>query len=517
MRRLGLRGRGGGAVEEPDGLLAAGDAGGGDLVEVGAAEGGGDGGGLAVAADQEPHRPGAVERREGQADPLRGRLGGVGDADGDRVATSSCGKPGKSEAMWPSGPMPSIRTSNSPAPCSPQRLGVRRRAGVDVGRVGGRRHRVHVGRVGADGVEERRLGLSRVAVGGVGRDEALVAPPDDDLRPVDLGGGREPGDLAVDRPRRWCRRSARSAGRRRPPGRRRAGCSSSPATAVASAAESSWTSMRAVGHCSGPIFTQLAGGLGVDVVLVEAAQLLGEQLGQVAALERDRPVRVPGGAERRELAVRARDADRALLGLQHDLGDPGARRVLAARPATFSRSPSQAPSRSALGLIRSAVTDAPVTLSWCWSSAAASSARHGVIRVQARSVLPLVYDAHCVWIALPLPRLAPAASVIRRCASAPSGSCGGVLGRVGRPADRDGGVGQQQRQHDGLRVLDDLALEPDQRGLAGPAGARADLGVDLRGAAARRRGSRRAPGRGARARPRGRPPSRRRRCPRRRR
>ena len=45
-------------------------------------------------------------------------------------------------------------------------------------------------------------------------------------------------------------------------------------------------------------------------------------------------------------------------------------------------------SRSALGLTRSAETVAPVTLSGCWSSAAASRARHGVSRVQARSVLP---------------------------------------------------------------------------------------------------------------------------------
>ena len=55
---------------------------------------------------------------------------------------------------------------------------------------------------------------------------------------------------------------------------------------------------------------------------------------------------------------------------------------------TLSRSASQAASRSALGLIRSAVTVADLTLSGCWSSAAASRARHGVSRVQARSVVP---------------------------------------------------------------------------------------------------------------------------------
>ncbi len=54
----------------------------------------------------------------------------------------------------------------------------------------------------------------------------------------------------------------------------------------------------------------------------------------------------------------------------------------------FSRSASQAESRSALGLIRSAVTEADSTLAGFWSNAAASSARQPVIRVQARSVLP---------------------------------------------------------------------------------------------------------------------------------
>ena len=55
---------------------------------------------------------------------------------------------------------------------------------------------------------------------------------------------------------------------------------------------------------------------------------------------------------------------------------------------TRSRSLSQASSRSALGLIRSAVTRIPVIFFGDWSSAAARSARHGVIRVHERSVLP---------------------------------------------------------------------------------------------------------------------------------
>ena len=46
-------------------------------------------------------------------------------------------------------------------------------------------------------------------------------------------------------------------------------------------------------------------GRGVDVVLVEVTQLLGEQLGQAPALERDGPVGLPGGGEHAEPAVGA--------------------------------------------------------------------------------------------------------------------------------------------------------------------------------------------------------------------
>jgi hypothetical protein len=63
----------------------------------------------------------------------------------------------------------------------------------------------------------------------------------------------------------------------------------------------------------------------------------------------------------------------------------------------------------------------------------------------------------------------------------------GIAGRVGRrvtgPPDRDGGVGQQQREHDRVGVFDDLPSQPDQGRLAGPAGQRADLCVHVGGAA----------------------------------
>ena len=60
---------------------------------------------------------------------------------------------------------------------------------------------------------------------------------------------------------------------------------------------------------------------------------------------------------------------------------------------------------------------------------------------------------------------------------------GGVERCVGGPPDRHRGVGQQERQHDRVGVLDHLATQPDQGGLAGPAGEGADLGVDVGGAA----------------------------------
>ena len=79
---------------------------------------------------------------------------------------------------------------------------------------------------------------------------------------------------------------------------------------------------------------------------------------------------------------------------------------------------------------------------------------------------------------------------------------GGIHRRVAGPPDRDGGVGQQQRQHHRVGVLDHLAAQPDQRGLAGPA--RPCRPGRARGRRlGRRRGSPRATARGAPWTPRG--------------
>ena len=257
---------------------------------------------------------------------------------------------------------------------------------------------------------------------------------------------------------------------------------------------------------------------GVDVVLVEAAQLLGQQLGQLPALERDRPVGPAGGGERRQPAVGAarsrsgRPWCRACASVM-----PGPREFLRSM-RTLSRSDSQATSSSALGLIRSAVDRAAGDLRLVLVESG------GEQRAPRRDPGPgQVGVAGGVRRALEVDRPSPcrgtaaAASVIRRCASRPSGSVAGSSGASEGHHIGDRRVGQQQREHDGLGVLDHLALEPDQGGLAGPAVAGAHLGVDLRRRRGRRRGSRRARGRGARARPGGRPASRRARRPRRRR
>ena len=96
--------------------------------------------------------------------------------------------------MWPSGPMPSITTSNSPPPMRPHR----RRRTPSRRRRRRRRPRSRASRAPlagstGDRVEERRAGLPGVAVVGVGGHEALVAPPEDDPRPVDVASRRRAG------------------------------------------------------------------------------------------------------------------------------------------------------------------------------------------------------------------------------------------------------------------------------------------------------------------------------------
>ena len=74
--------------------------------------------GLAGPGDHEPDLVGPVERAEREADPLRRRLGESVTATAIVSSTSSCSEPGNSDATCPSGPRPSISTSNSPVPRS---------------------------------------------------------------------------------------------------------------------------------------------------------------------------------------------------------------------------------------------------------------------------------------------------------------------------------------------------------------------------------------------------------------
>ena len=127
--------------------------------------------------------------------------GGLGDPvtpSAIASSTSSCGKPGNSEAMWPSGPTPSISRSKPAATDRPDRVGVRRGGTVDVVGVRRRGDLVDPCRVDRERVEHRRAGLPGVPVVGVRGDEALVAPEEVDPAPVDVAVGTEPGDLAVD-------------------------------------------------------------------------------------------------------------------------------------------------------------------------------------------------------------------------------------------------------------------------------------------------------------------------------
>ncbi|CAM5544512.1 hypothetical protein SAURM35S_02500 [Streptomyces aurantiogriseus] len=94
---------------------------------------------------------------------------------------------------------------------------------------------------------------------------------------------------------------------------------------------------------------------------------------------------------------------------------------------TFSRASSQRASSSALGFSASLSTAAETIGTRAWSRAAASIERHGVSRVQARSVSPGAYDVTRASSARSGCSTAYM-SVIRRWASAPSGSLDGFSG-----------------------------------------------------------------------------------------
>ena len=120
--------------------------------------------------------------------------------------------------------------------------------------------------------------------------------------------------------------------------------------------------------------------------------------GRAGAAPRPAARPCPGGAARRagpagracqrgRPAVRPADRDVAVGGREPHLGDARAAGVVPAE-RRLSRDVSQAAIRSAVGFFGSATTEPPVIWPCGWSRVAASSERHGVARVQLRSVSP---------------------------------------------------------------------------------------------------------------------------------
>ena len=170
-------------------------------------QGAGDGVGLALAGDQEPHLAGAVQGGEGERDPLGRGLGGAGDRRRrSRRRRRAGGSRGTARRRGRRGPCRAAPGRTSPPPCARSSSAYAAAAVVQVGvHLVGRRHRVHPRRVDPDHVEQVELGRPVVAVGGVGRHVALVAPPEVDPRPVDVAGAAARRRAGRSR-RRWCRR-----------------------------------------------------------------------------------------------------------------------------------------------------------------------------------------------------------------------------------------------------------------------------------------------------------------------
>ena len=248
---------------------------------------------------------GAVERGEGEADPLRGRLGGVGDADGDPVVdVERPGGRGTARRRARPGRRRASRSRTRRCRARAAASAYAAAASSTSAASSRRRHLVHVGRVHADAsrnaarawpalrsgssaatnrssphqthhprpVHARTTAASRATSRCTA--SAMVPPVSTICGHLAARPGRRRAGRAARRPRRW------------PARRRRRGPRSAASVTTAPASS-----------------RQPARGGGVHVVLVEAAQLLGEQLGQVAPLERDRPVGLAGGGERREPAV----------------------------------------------------------------------------------------------------------------------------------------------------------------------------------------------------------------------
>ena len=127
-----------------------------------------------------------------------------------RSATSSCGEPGKSDAMCPSGPRPSSSRSSVDAV----------EGGVELRRRLGRRQLaadpVDAPRLHLEAVEERLLREAEVRALVVGGTQPLVAPPERHRAPVGRELGRaavglpgvEPPVRTIDPPARAARRGA---------------------------------------------------------------------------------------------------------------------------------------------------------------------------------------------------------------------------------------------------------------------------------------------------------------------
>ena len=123
--------------------------------------------------------------------------GGFGQpctATTERSVSYTAGECGNTDAVCPSPPMPSSRTSkvgtgpwSSGARLAREQRGVLLGGGLGPGRPGALvgAHRVHLRRVHPDVVEQRGARLRVVALGVAGRQEPLVAPVELDLAPVD--------------------------------------------------------------------------------------------------------------------------------------------------------------------------------------------------------------------------------------------------------------------------------------------------------------------------------------------